>query len=177
MKKFVVVIGMILTFLFIYLLQVNFFSWFNMAGVKPNLLVIFILIIGLFSGRSVGTVCGAAFGLAIDFFIGKGVGINVITLGIIGFLGGYLDKNFSKDSRLTMITMVVLATFIYEISTYLLNYFINLARIDIFLFIRTLIIEMIFNAILTIIIYPLIIKNGYKIEENFKENNILTRYF
>lgn len=177
MKKFTIICCLILLFLCIYLLQVNFFSWFNLAGVQPNLFVILVLTIGLFAGKSIGITFGILFGLALDFFVGKSIGISALMLGIVGFIGGYLDKSFSKDSRVIMITMVVIVTLIYEIGIIILNYFINNANLNIWYLIKVLIIELFFNSIITIIINPLIIKFGYRIEENFKENRILTRYF
>lgn len=177
MKKVTAVICLILSFMIIYLLQVNFFSWFNLAGVKPNLFIILVLAIGLFSGRGIGTTFGILFGITLDFLIGKSIGISAVMLGIVGFLGGYLDKNFSKESRVTMITMIVISTILYEIGVYILNYFIHSAQISILNFITILLIELIYNIIITIIIYPIIMDLGYKMEECFKENRILTRYF
>ena len=177
MKKTWIVICLILSFLIIYLLQSNFFSWFNIAWIKPNLFVILVLMTGLFIGKKAGIIFGILFGISLDFFIGKSIGISAVMLGIIGFVGGYLDKNFSKDSRITMITMIAITTFLYEIGIIAFNYFINEAQIRIIYVIKTLIIELIYNSIITIIIYPLIMKLGYRIEENFKENRILTRYF
>lgn len=177
MRKASIAMGLILTFIIVYLLQANFFAWFNLAGVKPNLFVILVLIIGLFSGKSIGTTFGILFGLSLDFFIGKSIGISALMLGIVGFVGGYLDRSFSKDSRVTMITMIAIATIIYELGINIFNYFINDSNISIWYITKTLIIELIFNTFITIIIYPLIIKLGYKIEKNFKENKILTRYF
>lgn len=177
MKKIWIVICLILSFLIIYLLQSNFFSWFNIAGVKPNLFVVLVLITGLFIGRRAGIIFGILFGISLDFFIGKSIGISGIMLGIIGFIGGYLDKSFSKDSRITMITIIAITTFLYEIGIIVFNYFINGAEIRVLYVIKTLMIELIYNSIITIIIYPLIMKLGYRIEENFKENRILTRYF
>ncbi len=177
MKKVSIAIGLILSFLIVYLLQSNFFSWFNLAGVRPNLFVILVLSIGLFTGRGFGSAFGILFGLSLDFFIGKSIGISAIMLGIIGFLGGYLSKNFSKDSRITMMIMILFATLIYEIGTYMFNYFINSVNIELFYFVKVLLIELVFNLLITIVIYPLIIRFGYKIEENFRENKILTRYF
>lgn len=177
MKKISVIICLIVSFIIIYLLQVNFFSWFNLAGIKPNLFVILALVIGLFSGRSMGATFGIIFGVSLDFFIGKSIGVSGIMLGTVGFIGGYLDKNFSKDSRITMIMMISLSTIIYELGVCVFNYFINNSQIGAIYFISTLLIELIFNVIITIIIYPIIIKLGYKIEENFKVNKILTRYF
>lgn len=177
MKKTGIVIGLCLTFLIIYLLQSNLFLWFNISSVKPNLFVILVLVTGLFIGKRAGTIFGIVFGLSLDFLISKSVGISAIMLGIIGFIGGYLDKNFSKDSRITMITMILIITFLYEIGIITFNYFINDAQINLIYIVKTLGIELIYNSIITIIIYPLIIKYGYRIEENFKENKILTRYF
>lgn len=177
MKKTGIVIGLFLTFLIIYLLQSNLFLWFNISGVKPNLFVILVLIIGLFIGKRAGTILGIVFGITLDFLISKSVGISAIMLGIIGFIGGYLDKNFSKDSRITMITMILITTLLYEVGIITFNYFINDAQIKLLYVIKTIGIELIYNSIITIIVYPIIMKFGYRMEENFKENKILTRYF
>lgn len=177
MKKILTILLLMIIFLILYLLQSNFFSWFNLAGVMPNLFVIFVLIIGLFSGEERGIAFGIIFGISLDFFIGKNVGVSGIMLGIIGFLGGYLNRNFSKDSRVTMIIMIILSTLFYEIGSYLFNYFMNDASIQIGLLIKLLIIESFYNTVITIILYPLIVKSGYQLEKIFKENRILTRYF
>ena len=51
MKKTLTIILLCLVFIFIYLLHINLFNWFTLAGVKPNLFVVFTLFIGLFAGR------------------------------------------------------------------------------------------------------------------------------
>jgi len=91
--------------------------------------------------------------------------------------GGYLDKNFSKDSKITVIILVISATAIYEIFIYLYKAIVISIEIEILPFIKILIIEIIYNALLTIILYPLMQKIGYKIEDIFKNPQILTRYF
>lgn len=73
--------------------------------------------------------------------------------------------------------MVLGSTIIVEVSNYLLTYMFVGSSVEIFNFIRILILEVIFNLILTIIIYPLIQKFGYEIENEYKGNKILTRYF
>lgn len=86
MKKTVSIICIFITFLIIYFLQENFFSWFNIGGIKPNLFVIYILFLGLFLGKTYGVSFGIIFGLLLDFFVGKRIGINAITYGVIGLL-------------------------------------------------------------------------------------------
>lgn len=177
MKKNISIFLICIAFLIIYILQANFFSWFTIAGIKPNLFIIFIVFLGLFGGRYMGVVSGVIFGILLDLFIGKNVGISAIMLGIVGILAGFLDKNFSKDSKLTIILMIMVATFVYEIGVYVINTIIFSYEVVVWNFVRILLIEMFYNAILTIIIYPLLQKLGFALEEIYKENKILTRYF
>lgn len=177
MKKALTILILIITFFIIYFLQVNFFSWFTIAGVKPNLFIIFILFISLFAGMKVGIPFGIFMGLFLDIIIGKNIGTSAIMLGIIGIIGGYFDKNFSKESRITIMLMVIGSTCVFEIGTYILQAIELSIYVEIVLFFITLLIEVVYNTILTIILYPLIQKLGYKIEDNFKAQQILTRYF
>lgn len=177
MKKAIINILLIVSFLIIYFLQVDFFSWFKIAGVMPNLFVILVLFIGLFQNQVYGITYGVLFGLLIDLFIGKKVGISAVMLGIIGLIGATFDKNFSKENRITLIVMVMVSTIIYEIGSYILGYFIYKYSIELVSFLKILLVENIYNAILTIILYPIIQNLGFKIEEEYKGNKILTRYF
>ncbi|MGN1271282.1 MAG: rod shape-determining protein MreD [Clostridia bacterium] len=86
MKKILSTAIIFLIFILIYFLQSNFFNWFNIAGVKPNLFVILALIVGLFVGKVYGATVGIALGLLLDFFIGRNIGIYGIQLGIAGLL-------------------------------------------------------------------------------------------
>lgn len=96
MKKILSIVILFITFIILYFLQINFFSWFNIAGIKPNLFIIFVLFIGLFLGKAYGISAGVIFGLLIDFFISKSIGINAILLGLAGFLRRSIYKEFFK---------------------------------------------------------------------------------
>ena len=177
MKRFIINILLVLVFIIIYFLHSNLFSWFKIAGVMPNIFVIFILFIGLYANKYMGVVYGIVFGLLLDLFIGKKIGVTAIMLGVVGLIGVLFDKNFSKDNRITLIIMVAIATIVFEIGEALIYYIVMREFIDILPFIEILLIECLYNAILTIILYPLIQKSGYKIETEYKGNKILTRYF
>lgn len=177
MKKTIINITLIVTAILIYFLQANFFSWFNIAGIMPNLFVILILFIGLFGTKTMGAVYGLIVGLLLDFIIGTKVGIYCVGLGLIGFLSAVFDKNFSKDSRMTIMVMGMVATAIFEVLMYVLNYVFLATNVELFAFVKILLIEIVYNLILTIILYPLIQKFGYYIENEYKGNKILTRYF
>lgn len=143
----------------------------------PNLFVLLVLFIGLFVGNKLGGIFGIIFGIIIDLAIGRAVGPSSVLLGVVGLLGEYFDKNFSKDSKITLILMETSSLLIYEIGMYVFRIFQYGVEIEILTFILTLLVEIVFNILLTIILYPAIKKLGYYIEESFKGKKILTRYF
>lgn len=74
--------------------------------------------------------------------------------------------------------MVAITTIIFELGEFIIqNFILSYAFIEIDIFAKTLLIEVLYNIILTVILYPLLKNGGFYIEGNFKENNILTRYF
>lgn len=177
MKKALSILCLILTFFIIYFLQANFFTWFNIATIMPNVYVILVLFIGLFVKRKIGLACGIGFGLYLDIVLGKTIGTSALALGIVGLLGEILSKNFSKDSRFIVCLMVIGTTAVYETIVYLLTMLRTEGAIEILAFLRILLIEMFFNGLITIIIYPLIKKAGYYLENLYDDKFILTRYF
>lgn len=177
MKKTIAIVGIIITFFIVYFLQANFFSWFTIAKIKPNLFIILVLFVGLFAGKKIGVVLGFIFGIVLDLLIGRTVGMTGILLAFVGYLGEYFDKNFSKESRFTIMLMVFGSTVLYEICLYLFYIFRMGLQIEIYAFLKILLVEAIYNILIVIIIYPLIQKVGYAIENTFKTTNILTRYF
>lgn len=177
MKKALIILALIVSFLLIYFLQSNFFNWFTIAGIKPNTFVIFIVFIALFASKEISIPFSIIAGIFLDAIIAKKVGVSGIMFGIIALAGIYFDKNFSKDSKITIILMITGATFLYETGTYFINIFLLGSAIEIIPFIKIILVEILYNILLTIIIYPIIKVTGNYIEENFKGNKILTRYF
>ena len=178
MKRTLVITAFFIVFLIIYFIQANFFSWYNIAGVSPNLFIIFTIFIGLFLGKTTGFSLGIVFGLFLDFFIGKRIGLNAIMLSVAGLVGGILDKSFSKESRITFMTMTFAVTILCEIINYTLQIIILNVEPMFIRFMEITIIEAIYNAILIIILYPLIQKAGNKTEEVFnKRRSTLMRYY
>lgn len=177
MKKFLIYILLFIAFVIIYLLQSIFFSHFTIAGIMPNLFVIFMLFIGLYMGRTMGAIYGIICGIFIDIWIGKSLGITSVMLAIIGVISGLFDKTLSKDSRITVLLMGITCTIIYEVMLCAIQYVIIGTNVETIAFLKILVIEVIYNALLIIILYPLMKLIGYEIENEIKGDKILTRYF
>ena len=53
MRKPFIILGLFIAFLITYFLQSNFFSWFTIAGIKPNLFIVLALFVSLFAGLKI----------------------------------------------------------------------------------------------------------------------------
>lgn len=177
MKKFGVSIIFFVLFIFIYFLQVGIFSHLPIAGIVPNLFIILILYISLFANSINAISFGIIIGLFLDLLYGNTIGISAVMFCIIGYLGAYFDKNFSKENKVTILLMSIGATIIYEFGFYSLNGLILGYKFEWLKFIRIIVFEVVYNSLITILLYPLIQATGYKVDRIFKKNNILTRYF
>lgn len=177
MKRAKVFIILVVIYFVIYFLQVNFFNWFNINGVQPNLFVVLVLFVGIFSNAKVGQIFGFATGLYTDFLFSNSIGISAVLYTLIGYSGYFLQKRFPKDSKITIIIMSSITTAIYEIIRVIYRYMFFSSTIGFVAFIYTLAIELVFNALLITILYPLIHKVGLLIDEAFNSNETITKYF
>lgn len=177
MKKVFIHISLVIIFIVIYLLQTIFFSHFTIAGIMPNIFVILMLYIGLYMGRTMGVIYGIIYGIFLDIWIGKNIGLTSIALALIGLISGAFDKTLSKDNRMTVLLMGIVCTVIYETVLYFMQYMVLGINLEIFCFIKILLVEVVYNMLLIIILYPLMDISGYEIEDEIKGNRILTKYF
>lgn len=132
---------------------------------------------GLFCEKKVSIILAIIFGFIIDILTGKTIGVSSIMFAIITIIANIYDKNFSKDNRMTIMVMGASQVAIYEIGFYILNSIKFSISIEILPFLKILCIEVLFNTIVTIILYPLIQKFGEYLEETFKGQKTLTKYF
>ena len=101
----------------------------------------------------------------------------MISLGVIGYFSEYIYKNISNDNKFTMILIIALNTLIYEIFGYLISMWKLSVTGEILSFIKILAIEIFYNIIITIIIYPIIQKASIKLLDIFKNNNLTSKIF
>ncbi len=90
--------------------------------------------------------------------------------------GGILTKNFSKDSRITIMLMTAGVTLICETISYIIQIIVFSLSVDV-VFIKIILIEILYNTMLVIILYPIIKRAGSRLEKIFTEQKILTRYY
>lgn len=173
-SNLLVAVLLIIAFIIIYFLQANVFSSFTIAGIKPNLFIIFILIIGLFGNNFLSILFSVICGIWLDSLYSESIGITSAMLCLIGFMATWFDSLWSKDEKISIVIMVFIATFIFEFGSYFLKSIIFDFEIEIKIFFKILALEELYNVLLTIIFFGLIKKLGYGMERKLKRTNMYT---
>ena len=73
--------------------------------------------------------------------------------------------------------MAAATAFVCELISYIYQIILFKLSIEIFAFIKIMLIEILFNSMIIIIIYPIIEKAGTLLERIFTEDKVLTRYY
>ncbi len=76
-------------------LQVTIVPFIAIEGVRPDLLLIYVVIISLREGQIPGTIAGFAVGLISDLAVGEFIGLGALTKTGAGFIAGYFYNEMS----------------------------------------------------------------------------------
>ena len=77
-----------------YILQVSVFSYFKLAGIIPNIMLILVVSFALMRGQIEGLLLGFFTGLLIDIMAGDALGFYALLYMLIGYTNGLLCKIF-----------------------------------------------------------------------------------
>ncbi|MDT3698488.1 MAG: rod shape-determining protein MreD [Thermincola sp.] len=119
---------MIILFLVSLILQSTIFSHLSIAGVKPDLVLVFVVFYALLHGSYEGALVGLMGGLLQDLLFGQELGMNTLAKSVVGYVFGILEKKIYKDNILIPIIALLLGTVLNETILYLLRYFSYLIR-------------------------------------------------
>ncbi|MGM0501045.1 MAG: rod shape-determining protein MreD [Bacillota bacterium] len=127
-------------------------------GIHPDLLLIVLTMGAINYGKTAGGVLGFTAGLLQDWFSGGLFGIHAVSKTITGYLCGFLKNHIYQDHFLTPPVITVLATIVNQL---LILFFTNLLlEVTVLkqLLITIIIPLAIYNAIISLLFYPLISK-------------------
>ena len=152
MRLMVIFIIMSLNFIF----QSTLFQHFRVFDVLPNTTLILIVVFSILWGKNKGAVIGLIAGLVQDIVLGSTVGANALIYMLIGISIGRLENSIFKDNSLTPLFFTTLSTIAYHLLFYFIMYITN-TQFNFFQLLKQIIVvETIYNAIISIFIYKLI---------------------
>lgn len=171
MKKNILTIVYILSFiLIVYLLQLYVINPRELFGVKPNLILILVIVISLWYGLYVGGISSLILGIFTDIVFGSNIGIFTISYTIVGCLIGLLNSNYRKESKMSLVYVSIIATFAFEIVQCICTIVVYSADINILYLIKQSIISSLLNIVIVYIVYSVIYTISEYIEDRLIQN-------
>lgn len=139
-------------FLFIISLAIQLFLFDNMSlfGVKPNMLLISIIVVSLYTNIYASTIYSFSLGFIVDLIFG-GSGMFTISYTIIGMLLGLISEDYMKENYLSTIVLTALSVIVFEVILYFDSMIISSSYISFFFLIKQLILSILLNVVLVFI--------------------------
>ena len=153
-----------------YLLQCTVFSSLELAGIKPNLLIIITASFGFMRGSREGMLVGFASGLLADIQFGDMIGFYALIYLLVGFINGLFQRlYFDEDIKLPLF-LISISEFLYGIIVYFLTYLLR-SDFNFLLYLNKIILpELIYTIVITLGLYPLILFINHKLEAEEKRS-------
>ena len=151
MTIFLLVLIILLNFLF----SITILPYFSIMGILPNTALAIIIVIALDKGRYYGGFFGLFIGLLQDVFFSGHIGINALIFFLIGYSIGYMENIFARDNIINPVIFTSLATVFYNLFYFLYLYFTGLKFTLSYFIDRIFSIEIIYNALVAILVYKI----------------------
>ena len=149
-----------------FILQCTVFKAVSMGGISPNLLIIVTAAFGFIRGQKEGMYVGFLAGILTDILFGNGmIGLYALIYSFIGYMNGLFSRVFYPEDIKLPIFLIVISDFMYSFICYILTFLLR-SRLDLpFYLLHVMIPEMVYTALVTLIIYRFLLSIEKGIEE------------
>lgn len=113
----------IIALLLFSVIQPTWLDYISFLGIKPNLYLVYVIIVSCYCSKTEGAVLGFAAGMALDLLIGKIIGINAVMMMALGFLiAKFCDSVIRKNTLLITILIVAVIVPVYGLLYYIIAF-------------------------------------------------------
>lgn len=134
------------------LFQSTILNYFKILSVKPDLILICVVVAGVFLSWEWALCCGLFAGIFKDIFGTAPLGINILLLPLWGYLLAKLSKKISLDDDIVLAVTVFVVIFLNDIAGHFINlYFGRFISPGIFL--RITFIEALYSALILSLLF------------------------
>ncbi len=164
LRKVVVTLFVLVCFI----LQCSVFGSLAFAGIIPNLMIILTSSFGFMRGEKEGLVIGFFCGLLSDILFGGFLGFYALVLMYIGFLNGKFSRIFFPEDIKLPIALIIISDLSYGVICYVLLFMLRGRFRFTYYFSHVIFPETLYTAVVTMFLYPIILKVNKKLEAREK---------
>lgn len=160
LRKIVVALFILICFI----LQCSVFDALSFAGIIPNLMIILTASFGFMRGEQEGLIIGFCCGFLCDIFFGTFLGFYALLLMYIGYLNGKFSRVFYPEDIKLPLALIITSDLSYGIICYVLSFMLRGRFEFTYYFFHVIIPESLYTILVTMFLYPLILKVNEKLE-------------
>ena len=153
-----------------YLLQCTVFSSLELAGIKPNLMIILTSSIGFMRGSKEGMLVGFFSVLLIDIQFGSIIGMYALIYLLTGYVNGlFMQMYYDEDIKLPLF-LIAASEFVFGLVVYFFMFMLRSEFYFWFYLNHIIIPELIYTIVITLGLYPLILFINHRLEAEEKRS-------
>lgn len=136
-----------------FLFQTTLFSFHDLTGVAPNLLLILTMSFGLMRGRKEGMLIGFFSGFLYDVFFSSMLGPYMMLYMLIGYVNGFFHRNYLMEDVMLPVIIVAVDEFIFNFIVYVFCFLLR-NRLDFSqYFLKTIAPQTLYTVLITVVVY------------------------
>lgn len=139
------------------ILQATWLDCIEIFGIKPNLFLVYIIVVCCFCNRLEGGAVGFAAGFVLDMLVGRIWGLNAVLGLILGFcISHFYARIISNSNLLVTLALVLVGTILYE-SFYSFIAFLRAENVGLLALLTKIVLpECVYNMVASVPIYFII---------------------
>lgn len=165
MKKFSIMAGFIVIS---FIIQTSFFNFFNTLGAVPNLTLILVVIFALMTDGVTGGLLGIIAGIMYDTMIYDVFGVFTLIYFFIGSVIGNYSDDMLRENYAAYTTVTAISTVVMHFILYVILYFLRYRVGNAGSILVSILVEIVFNTVISIFVLKIIIFIFDKLNVNSK---------
>ena len=146
-------ISLLILIIICFLIQSTLLGRLAIGQIRPNLLLILCVCMGLMRGRKSGLWTGFTAGLLIDLFYGTVFGFYALVYMYVGYFSGYAHMLYYDDDIKVPLGISAVADLLYNLAVYCLQFLLR-GRLNLQVYlVRIILPEVFYTTILTLFVY------------------------
>ena len=154
----------------LFLLETTVFHYFEIALVKPNLLLILTASFGFMEGKREGMYVGVLSGFLLDICFGQYIGFYILFYTLVGYANGFFQKLYYDENIKLPLLLIGSSELAYGILIYVFQFMLQSDFHFLYYLGHLIIPEMLYTVILTLIVYQIILRINRKLVEEEKRS-------
>jgi len=160
---------MLLIIFVAFILQIIMSNNFKIFGTTPNILLVTLVIISMWSDIHISCIISVLIGFLAEIIFNYSIGATIVSYILVSLCISSISKKYRRESKTAVVYMSVIATSIFLISEYILYMLEYKSLLNVIVMIENLVVQSLLNITVSYVLYRIF-------EKHMKQNEVIMSY-